>query len=55
MNYDIVKNAFIDDYKRNLNTLNNYLTINYTKTEKNFLDSNNQNININNNEYKPNF
>ena len=54
-NYDIVKNVFIDDYKRNLNALNNYLTINYTKTENNFLDSNDQNINLNNNEYKPNF
>ena len=54
-NYDVVKNAFIDDYKRNLNALNNYLTINYTKTENNFLDSNDQKINSNNNEYKPNF
>ena len=37
-NYDIVKNVFIDDYKRNLNALNNYLTINYTKTENNLFD-----------------
>ena len=54
-NYDIVKNAFIDDYKRNLKALNNYLTINYNKTENNFIDSNEQNINLNNNEHKLNF
>ena len=55
-NYDIVKNTFIDDYKKNLKALNNYLTIN-DKGINNTFDFNNNNKNqetvINNYIQKP--
>ena len=46
-NYDIAKNVFIDDYKKNIFALNNYLTINYNGTHDDIVDLNNQNLNLN--------
>ena len=51
-NFDVVKNAFIDDYRKNIRDLNNYLTVNDNRRESDSIEKNNKNIILNDYQHK---